>query len=473
MFISKIQDTIQRYNLVKRDDKIILAVSGGPDSAALLDIFCKLRKQYNLKLHILHINHLIRKRASFKEALFVEGLAKKLKLPFHYYEKDAPAYAKENKLSLEEAARDIRREIYGQLFKELKADKIATGHNLDDHIETILMRIIRGASPAGLIGIQPASGYLIRPLIGASKDEILKYLRKNKIKYTKDESNKDIKFFRNKIRHKLIPLLEAEYNTNIKEALLRLSGLAKEDEEYLQSVADASRCFALRTGLIEIHADKIAKKHPAIIKRIIKSGVNLLLGHAKDLTNYHYEKIYELIRAQKGHKKLNLPNGLVAEKSYNKITIKSVGADPCVCPNSYSVQRPEPVEFTVPGSYKFDKWGLEINCAFAKKILKSGNYTAYFDFNKMGDDKLTLRARREGDRFTPLGMKGSKKIKDFLIDRKVPMEERDKIPLLAVKNDIIWIVGYRTSEKYKVTKDTKRILKIYASGHSRNTHLGR
>lgn len=489
MLLNKIQDTIQKYNLVKSGAKIILAVSGGPDSILLLTVFAKLRKKYNLDLSVLHINHLIRKSAARKEADFVKKLSAKLKIPFYYYEKDAPAFAKEHKLSLEEAARNIRRAVYGELLKKLGADSLATGHNSDDQAETVLMRIIRGTSPAGLGGMKPASGFIIRPLIELPRAEITAYLEKNKIKFKTDESNKDIKFFRNKIRHKLLPLLKKEYNPNIIEALITLARLAEEDEDCYSKAALAlcAQSSAKNEAKTELDLRVIAGQHPALLKRIIKTAVKSRLGHAQDITNYHYEKIYELIKEQKGLKKLHMPNDLVVEKQYDKLIIKTVGADPCVrpeqrdvCPESKDVSHSfnKPVEFTVPGVYKFDGWGLELHCAVHHTVHGCGIVkeietadtatslvrTAYFDFDKIKTNKLALRSRKDGDYFAPSGMRGKKKIKDFFIDLKIPRDLRDKIPLITANNEIIWVVGYRTSDKYKVTRLTKRILKIEVQG---------
>jgi len=471
MIFNKIQKTIEKHNLIKNGDKIILAVSGGPDSVILVNFFAKIKDKYRLNLHLLHINHKIRKDKVKEEAVFVKKTAEKLSIPFHYYEKDAPRYSKENKISLEEAARNIRRYIYAELKNKLGADKVATGHNLDDKAETVIMRIIRGTSPAGLTAIKPSSEFFIRPLIECGKDEITDYLRKNKIKYVTDESNKDIKFFRNKIRHNLIPLLEAEYNPNIKECLIKLSALADEDESFLENMAEVKLNAALTNAKenIEIDINKLLKSKSVIVKRAIKLAVKKMLGHAEDITNYHYEKIYDLIKEQKGHKKLNLPNNLIVEKIYDRLIIK---LNPVGAPHVVPLQI-KPIEFSVPGSYDFPGWNINLKCSIID--IKSNPVRtehcsvptiAYFDMDKIPvgasgrSPLLNLRARRAGDYFVPFGMKGRKKLQDFFTDIKLPKEERDKAPIITAGNEIIWVVGHRISEKYKVTKDTKRILQI-------------
>ncbi|MFH1453325.1 MAG: tRNA lysidine(34) synthetase TilS [Armatimonadota bacterium] len=451
----------EKYNLINPGEKTILAISGGPDSVFLLDFFSKIRKKYNLQLYVLHINHSIRKKESGEEAVFVKNMAKKLNLPFYYYKEDVPEYAKAEKLSLEEAARNTRLRIYNELLKKLKADKVATGHNSDDRAETVLMRIIKGTSPSGLAAMEPCSGKIIRPLIEVKRKDIITYLKKNKIKYVIDKSNKDTKFFRNKIRHKLIPLLEEEYNPNIKESLIKLSSLAGEDEEALQSAVlkKLNKLSSVYKDKIEIDITDINNEHPSIIKRIIKSAIKTYLGHAKDITNYHYEKIYNFLKDQKGEKKLNLPDGLTAVKSYNKLTFHKKTE------KKHNILKQ--FRFTVPGRYNIKGWDITVSTSLVEKIkAKPDSNTAYFDFDKLNTDTLILRQRKDGDIFIPFGMKGRKKIKDLFIDLKIPLEKRNNIPIITAENNIIWVTGYRISEKYRVDKNTKRILKIEVKGET-------
>jgi len=312
MVEKKIREAIKRHRLIDKGDKIVVGVSGGPDSVVLLLLLNSFKKELKLNLHIAHLDHMLR-AGSVKDSEFVEVLAKKLNLPVTVARVNVKALSKKG--STEEIARNVRLGFLFRVAKEFKAKKIALAHNLDDQAETVLMRILRGTGLYGLAGILPkrkiAGFQIIRPLIEVKRKEIEGFLRKKKIKPCRDPSNfKDI-YFRNKIRNRLLPLLEKEYNHNIKEVLANLAQSAGSDYDYLNSIA----AYSAKGIKDRVSLRKLSGMHPAIRRMVIRGCFAGLKGDTRRLTFQHIREIEDLILNRPLNSIVDLPLGISVAKT--------------------------------------------------------------------------------------------------------------------------------------------------------------
>jgi tRNA(Ile)-lysidine synthase len=456
--IEKVEKTITQYHMLKKGDKILIGISGGPDSVALVHILLKLQQKYNLTIHLAHLNHLLRNEAK-EEAVFVKKLAETLKLPITIEEINILQDTSKN-FSIQQKARKIRYEFLIRIAKKLNATKIALAHHEDDNIETILMWLIRGCGAEGIKGIPPVRKineklFIIRPLIKITKQEIINYLKINNLSFKIDSSNLKLAYLRNKIRLELLPKLQ-EYNPNIKEVLNRLSNLWQKDNEYLNILSiEAKNKVLLENGKIDLK--KFYAFHQAIQSRILRQIIEDMKGDLQQITFTHIEAILNLIKNGPSQGKLDLPANITVEREYDTLAIyKKVEKE-------IEGNREEKY-LQVPGVTKIE--GLKIETQIVPKksrstcySLLSTPYNAYLDYDKI-ELPLLVRHRKKGDRFHPYGMRGSKKVKDFLIDLKIPNKIRNKILLLQDKKGIVWVVGYRIDERVKITDTTKNVLLI-------------
>ncbi|MFA4842467.1 MAG: tRNA lysidine(34) synthetase TilS [Candidatus Omnitrophota bacterium] len=314
--IGKVEDTIKRYRLLNKGDRVVIGVSGGPDSVALLYILHGLSKEWKLKLHIAHLDHRLR-AGSAQDRESVEALAQRLRLPITCARINIKILAIRG--SIEEAARNARLSFLFRVAKKFKADKIALGHNLDDQAETVLMRILRGTGLCGLQAIMPKRNIqrfeIIRPLIETRRSEIEAFLKRKQIKPRRDASNLDEVYLRNKIRHKLIPLLEKEYNKNIKEVLSSLAESAQLDYEYLYSLASL-KAKQLKN---RIPLDKFLRMNPAVQRMCLRLAIKRIKGDTRRITFRHIKEIEGLIRSRPLNSIVDLPKGISVIKKKNRI----------------------------------------------------------------------------------------------------------------------------------------------------------
>ncbi len=463
--LEKVRRAIIRF-AVQPNDKIVVAVSGGPDSVCLLYLLKNLPAPYRLDLHVAHLNHQFRPEAA-EEAHFVEKLAGQWHLPVTIAERPVSDICKTQKLSKQAGARMVRYQFCEALAKEVDAQWIAFGHTADDQAETMLMRILRGAGGPGLGGIPEKRNHLIlRPIIECSRKDIITTLQKENISYIEDPSNKQPIYLRNRIRHQLIPALE-QYNPNIKNTLCREAELLQDENELidqwmLQMIPELG--IQSRQDSVSFHISALQKQHIALQRRLIRWGIKEVLHHLEGITFQHIETIRTQGLNGKNGITLQLPHGMVAIKQYSKLILRQgILSGATRISNTKRPERLLPEMTIVPSRARVDfhEWNLRLKISLTQN--RSPVFSACiasFDFDTLSTP-LSLRTWQAGDRFSPFGMGGlHKKIQDFFVDAKIPKENRPHIPLLSSPQGILWVVGFRTDERFRATEHTVRILTI-------------
>lgn len=319
MVLDKVIHTINKYNLINSSDKIVIGVSGGPDSVTLLYLLSQLKKELKLQLHVAHLDHKLRKD-SWKDSDFTKSLSLKLNIPFTTAKINIKALAQKG--SVEEIARNTRLDFLLKVAKNIGANKIALGHNFDDQAETVMMRILRGTGLYGLAGILPKRklyGFtIVRPLIEITRKEIDGFLRRRKIKPCIDRSNSDYIYFRNRVRHRLIPLLESEYNKNIKTVLSNFAQSVGADYDYLQQAAR----LALKIHKNAINLSRFKKLHPAMQRIILRNLIANIKGNTRRITFQHILEIEDLILNRPQNSIVDLPGGIYITKQKNRLSFQ-------------------------------------------------------------------------------------------------------------------------------------------------------
>lgn len=462
-FIENVDKIIIEYDMISKGDRVIVGISGGADSVCLIHILNKLKDKYSLTLFGAHINHCIRGDAANKDQIFVENLCKDLGIQCFSLKEKVEDIAKERGISSEMAGREIRYEFFNSLKERLSCNKVALAHNANDQAETILMRIIRGTGLEGLGGIKAVrDSFVIRPLIKTLREDIEAYLEENNFKSRLDKTNLENIYSRNKVRLELIPYLKDNFNQDIVNTLIRLSYNLKNDNEFIERNSEKifyKYCDVKKEKVI-IKKDAFLE-HNAILTRVIRRAILSLTG---DIYNFERKHIFDLMDIQKAGtgKKINLVRKVIAYNNYGDIELFFEKDKKVKSVEEYILKLDNKIfiegfniniilkKFNNKNTYKFENKGL-IN---------------YFDYDKIINGIIKLRARCNGDSIIPLGMKGRKKLKDLFIDLKIPKEKRDEIPIIIFGEEIAWIVGYRSSDSFKVTKDTKEILEIRVEGDS-------
>ncbi len=452
----KVLKTIAENNMINDGDRIIIALSGGPDSITLLHILHTLKNKLNITIYAAHVNHLLRGKDAYKDEELCKKYCDELGILCFVKRVDINQLAKIKNISHELAGREARYEFFDELMKKYNCNKIAIAHNLNDQAETVLMRMMRGAGIEGLVGIRPVrDNIFIRPLIEITRNEIEKYCEENKLPAAIDKTNFENIYARNKIRLELIPYMENNFNKDIIHTLNRMSNIIREDNDYLEEISDEifkKYCYRKDDRVI-IYKDAF-KEHKTIITRVLRKAILQIKGDLYNIENSHIIDIIKLYNQNTG-KTIMLPDSLMVDNVYKDIHIYKEMKNHNT--NIYEV-------ITFNDEFYCEKLHTKIITKVLHKNnndvnLKDSDMIKYFDFDKVKDN-IILRYRKDGDRFTSLGMKGSKKLKDLFIDLKVPRHERDIIPLICFGNEIGWIVGYRISEKFKVDNNTERILQI-------------
>ena len=454
MLLERVKETIERYAMLEQGEPVLVAVSGGVDSVVLLDILCRLAAEYTLKLTIAHLDHGLRGEEAREDARFVAHLARKEKLSLIEKKLDVAKFSKEKRIGIEEGARLLRRDFLSAAADEVGAAKIALGHTQNDRGETMLFNLIRGAGPTGLVGIRPVNRSLIRPLIEVSREEILSYARSRDLPWREDLTNQDLSFSRNRIRHRILPLLR-EMNPRILAALQRTANLLAEQELALDDLLAPLWVEVLivqAEDRIVLQRGRLSQRSKGVQALLLRRGIGRLRGDLQGIEKVHIDALLDLVASQRTHGKLDLP-GFVARFQGDELTLGEEQMD-------------NPLSFEVPvalGRTKIPSLGISLDLSIEDRIGSGeSQITADREVEVADADRvqfpLHVRGRRPGDRFAPLGLGGEKKLKDFYIDERVPFYDRDRVPLLCDQQKIIWIVGLRLSDAVRVTLETKKVL---------------
>jgi tRNA(Ile)-lysidine synthase len=466
---SEVLTFIQRHKLLAPGDRVLVAVSGGPDSVALLHLLYDLLEEMELRLEVGHLQHGIRGAEAQEDARFVAALAKNLALPFHLKEVDLPRIKfSAGKGNLEALARTERYRFFAAVARERKLDKIATGHTQDDQAETVLMWFLRGSGLKGLGGMAPnhqldatyidsSSGlFVIRPLLEVSRVEIEEYLNEKQLTVRLDRSNQDPSFLRNWIRLKLIPQLKEKIDRNLPARLAQQAELIREEDDLLDAFAQAA-INEIRTAE-SMNRRSLLKHSKAMQRRLLRLWIEATRGHLRGLDFQHIEALLDLITDGPPQGRLSIPGGWQLVKEYETLKLEKQSrriTQQCAC-YSYDLEIGEDLPI--------HEAGLVIQSREISPPLPGlpDTFTeAVFDVASLAAH-LTLRNFRHGDRFQPLGMPGHKKVKELFIEKKLPLSVRASLPLLLLGDEVIWIPGYGRSELGKVTPATKAILHLKA-----------
>jgi tRNA(Ile)-lysidine synthase len=453
--IRKVKETISHHRMLNPEDLCIVAVSGGPDSVCLLDILHELKEELGIKLVVAHFDHGLRGAEDEAETRFVQRLASSMNLPFET--EKGSLLTEKSSASLEENARNARYAFLERVKDRSHAQKIAVGHNLNDQAETVLMRIIRGSGPSGLGGIPPSrENTIVRPLIETKREEIESYLKARNLSYVIDSSNLQTNYLRNKIRLQLLPLL-LEYQPRLIEHLGQLAAILRGENKYLELQAEdwvITEAELRPEGDILISIPSFIKLPQPVRNRVTRHILKKIGKNLRRIDHRHIESVYKLAVSNNPQDTLDLPNGLRVKRIYDRLAF-TAGKD----------QKPNEFHYRLDGAgtYYLEEIGRSVSLTEMERDvdleMEDHKGTAYLDAGKLRYP-LILRNFRPGDRFVPLGMAGRKKIKDFFIDLKIPSETRALTPILLSQDTPVCICGHRIDDRYKVTSETKRVLKV-------------
>ncbi|WKZ31789.1 MAG: tRNA lysidine(34) synthetase TilS [Thermodesulfobacteriota bacterium] len=451
----RVREDIRRSRMLSPGDVVIAAVSGGADSVVMLHLLWRMREEMELKIIVAHLDHGLRGRESRRDYLFTEGLAKGLGLRFEGG-RLKPGELKRLPGSPQEAAREKRYEFLERAAADNEAARIALGHTLDDQAETVLMRLLKGASLSGLAGIPAKRDKYIRPLLSISRKEIEEYAAAEGLSFVIDSTNLERKYLRNRIRLDLIPVLQREYNPNIRETLSRTAALLRADDEYIEKAAKRafrSACIEARHHSITLDRLKLLSAHGAIISRVFLLAGRSLGKEGLELGSAHVEAFMDMAKGKKPNASIALPFGIRAERVYDRVVVTAEAAREAAGFEAV---------INVPGRTVIEGIG-EFRAELKKPRaggLKEGEAVAWFDLKALSTGPLIARRARPGDRLAPFGMKGRRKLKDLFIDMKIPPGERRRTPVVFSGDDIIWVAGLRRSGLYRVEKGAPKALRV-------------
>lgn len=465
--LNRIRKTIASHSMLAQGDHLVVAVSGGPDSVALLSVLSLLTDEFRLRLTTAHLNHGLRKEEADEDEAFVRRLSDGMGIACICKRVDIRKLQKRGSGSLEEISREERYRFLHETAEKCGAGKIAVGHHRDDQAETVLIHLLRGCGPGGLRGILPVrDGRIIRPLLEVGTSDILAFLSREGLAYRTDSSNESPLFLRNRVRNELIPRLAASFNPRLVEGLCQTAGIIRREDDYLRGVVlQTVRRWGIDPGNGEVAlpvADFLAL-HEAIQGRIIKWLLEEAAPQRNGIGYRHIEAVLVLARRPPGRCiSLDLPFRIRVERTGSLLRI-SKEAERKARKRESLVNLPlfeYPVE--IPARIHLREIGRTIHLAWIEKPrfgeMKNSPGIGFMDYERI-TPPLVLRNMRPGDRVTPLGGGGTKKLKDYFIDRKIASSCRCAIPLLVDAGSIIWIAGERISERVRVTEQTRKVLK--------------
>jgi tRNA(Ile)-lysidine synthase len=459
--IDAVRNTIRKYLMLSKNDYVLIGLSGGPDSVCLLKILDFLKSELNIGLAAAYIDHGLRPDEIINEKRICTDICKSLNIPLFVKSIDVITFKNQNGLNKHEAARQLRYDALQEIAYNIKANKIALGHNANDQAETMIMRLIRGSGPLGLSGIPPVRTQkiydykvnIIRPLIEIERSEIEKFLSKNNLSFATDSSNLGENYFRNRIRNFIMPFIKT-VNKDIVKTLCRTAEILRDEERYFELTVTKTLMKLISRkddNQIELFLGPLESMDRVILRRVLRKAIDET-RNLKGIGFIHIEEIIDLIRCGQAGDRIYLPKDIRAIKGYSTLILTSL--------------KPLRIGFydlNIPGETIVKEASIVIKTSILDineiKDYGDGKNSVFIDFDKL-QLPLTIRGRLPGDYFYPFGLGKRKKIQDFFVDEKIPRDERDRIPLLTSDNNIVLIFGYRLDDRYKVDKNTRRVLKL-------------
>lgn len=476
MVIDRVAEFIRQYQMIAPGDVVLTGFSGGADSVLLLELLWELAKKGGFQVQAVHVHHNLRGEEADRDAAFAEAFCAEREIPFFLYSCPVEEVARKEHLSLEEAGRLERRRVFRECMEAHGGTRIALAHHRNDLAETMIHHLARGTSLAGLASLRPVRGNFIRPLLCLERTEIEKELERRKIAWCDDSTNGADDYTRNGIRHHVIPYLEQQVNERTVAHMAETSLDFLEAEEYFCDEAEKlfRNCCVRREDGLELQ-ECLSKEAKILQRYVVRDCLEQLAGQRKDLGREHLESVLDLFEKQVG-KRVCLPYGLEAVRSYDGVVLRSY--DGKRADGDRKEKNPYGIEIAGEGVYDWKEF--QIRASFPEtESLESGQtgqwreanfkrisekkYTKCFNYAKIRDG-LVLRTRRSGDFLTVRADGSRKKLKDYMIDAKIPREQRDSILLAADGQEIVWVVGYRISERYRVREDAEKIIQLEVSG---------
>ncbi|MCX5718096.1 MAG: tRNA lysidine(34) synthetase TilS [Nitrospirae bacterium] len=444
----QVNTAIKKYSMLSANDRVLIGLSGGPDSVCLFHVLNNLKSEYKLSLHAIYIDHGLRPDEIPVEIEFCKTLCENLGVPFITKSIDVKSYAKEYGLNKQEAARELRYKVFEAVALEIGSNRIALAHNADDQAETFFMRLLRGAGQKGLSGIPAVRGKIIRPLIEIERKKIEEFLDNISQSFIVDSSNLKKDYFRNWLRLAVMPEFKRQ-NPELIRTISRISEIIREEDNYLELIVTKTlmKLIPKKTDrTIELFLVPLETMDRVILRRVLRRAIDAVNG-LRGIGFVHIEDIIALVKKGNSGDRIYLPKGVRVIKGYSTLILTS---EQPLKLGAYSLNVPE--ELALKES------GILITSSFADspEILCDGKLNIIIDADRI-KLPLLVRARKSGDLFYPFGFGKRKKLQDFFVDEKIPRDERDSIPIVLSGNDIVWIAGYRADERFKVTAKTKKI----------------
>ncbi|MBI2833297.1 MAG: tRNA lysidine(34) synthetase TilS [Acidobacteria bacterium] len=464
--LDRIARTIEEHQLIGTGDRVVAAVSGGSDSVALALVLQELARARAFTLAgLAHLNHQLRGVAAEEDERFCRELADRLGVPIEVGRIDVGARAFEMRRPVEDAARIVRYEFLEAARKRLGGDVVAVGHTRDDQAETFLLKLIRGAGPRGLAGIYPRRDAIVRPLIAVTRSELRDYLNAHGVPYREDETNRDLKYLRNRVRHRLVPYLHDQFSPAIVDVLAREAKVAREDADYLKRAAEEVQGSVVGTGAegTTVDVDALLSLHPAVQRRVILNV--LTMGSGGRFVGFeHVEEVLRMLRRPFSCLiTLDLPGQRATRSGDVIILTRREPGTPADTLKVNFFRYP----LSIPGEVEVPEAGWAISAepstGPAEIDVASGRGSRAIVRAERLARPLAVRNRRPGDRFRPLGLAGHKKLQDFFVDRKIARADRDRVPVVVDAEDrIVWVVGGTIADDFRVTGATEGVIILKA-----------
>jgi tRNA(Ile)-lysidine synthase len=469
--LSRIERTIKKHDMLRPGDRVLVAVSGGPDSVALLRALQRLSGKWRIGIGGAYFNHQLRGPDSRAEEAFVEDLFQRLSLPLEKGRMNARIRHGKKGGNLEAICREARYRFLESARRRLGFDTVALGHNRGDQVETVLMHLLRGSGLEGMKGMLPVrDGTYIRPLLEATREEILLFLKEEGVPYILDSTNESEAFHRNRVRRHLLREVLKTYNPRVEENIARLAGIIRDENDYINTVVDrlvTEWVIGGKGSTLRVSIEDLKGLHPALQKRLILRLLQRLAGKEKGCGYPHVRAVQALLGEGRTGKVLHLPGGIRVHREYGKLVMApgdGGGKKPDRPREGRRISRIEK-EFSyavrVPGAVKVTELGLllRFDLVEAAEVRFGSGKRAYLDYERIATP-IRVRNVRPGDRIQPLGMRGRKKVNDLFIDEKIARDERGRLPIVVDRDSVLWVPGVRLSDKVKIRDGTRRVLKI-------------